>query len=974
MTSATEMSAEWKSTLERVKADDCRAASEDDLKSLMAAAEGFDQANDLISEERARHLLGTLESSIARYDPAISNLKRALVLSQALKDWRVERRVLADLGEALTHQGNSKDALGYLNRAVLQSHTAGDIASEAVALRLVAEAIYGNHPVEANKDLARSLTLSEQAKDLKNKAIILYDQADIWNDPTHPDGPIRLFHQALDIEGQIGDCRDKAETLADLGTVEEDQGNARDAIDATTEALKIERQLHDRDSEAKTLHILAKIHQDIGDLPEALSTFQEALKIEHDIGDSAAQGPTMLSISAVYRDMGKTHRALDGLLDTLAFVKNSNDLPSQVIALNYLGAVQADLGHPHEARSYYEASTQIAHKVPDRIFPAYNAWGIGELEDQDAVNNYLRALELAQEFDRVEFQGLVNASLMDHYKARHLPEVAIFWGKQAVDRFQALRKNMGGLGDALMSSFVQRKAETYRTLAGLLIEAGRLKEAQQVLDLLKIQQFSDYMGGGSSDLPKLTLACVPVETQLEAELDRRLSDIVTLRKRFDGRKQAATANTEIEGTPPSLQSAEDRLLAFTDQLKDKLQPTAIRDLRPDEENQPQIALGYLIARNPKTVVIYTVVEQDRFSIFVITSRRRFGRSVPILRDVLEQKCKRFLDELRHHQRDPTSTAQDLFGIVFGPVQKEVEDAVQKQVVNAPAGTLVWYLDGALRFIPVGALSDPKTGRFLIQDYNVVNYTPLARFQTDRPKLAAASGIAMGTSKQLDPDLPQLTYVPNELDEVIKDPQVSGSHGPLPGKILLDDKFTERAMKRSLRSQTVVHIASHFVLTPGNDSLSYLLLGGKDHGSGGFHLSLFDFKQDHDFRLDGTELVTLSACGTGAENKRDDGVVMEGMSEAVLDKKAKAVISTLWSVNDESTAAIMSRFYELWIGPGGKVTKAGALRKAELEMIEGRISSQSPESNRGLQVEGAVNKPRFSDPYYWAPFVLVGNWQ
>jgi CHAT domain-containing protein len=101
--------------------------------------------------------------------------------------------------------------------------------------------------------------------------------------------------------------------------------------------------------------------------------------------------------------------------------------------------------------------------------------------------------------------------------------------------------------------------------------------------------------------------------------------------------------------------------------------------------------------------------------------------------------------------------------------------------------------------------------------------------------------------------------------------------------------------------------------------------------------------------------------------------MEGLSEAVLDKQAKAVISSLWQVNDRSTAAIMARFYQLWIGSGGSMTKGEALRRAQMELIEGRVHATDVSANRGLST-GESGSGRFADPYYWAPFVLTGNWR
>ena len=93
-----------------------------------------------------------------------------------------------------------------------------------------------------------------------------------------------------------------------------------------------------------------------------------------------------------------------------------------------------------------------------------------------------------------------------------------------------------------------------------------------------------------------------------------------------------------------------------------------------------------------------------------------------------------------------------------------------------------------------------------------------------------SVIAMGIARKYEEGLPALPSVANELRDVAKDPKMQGANGALPGTILLDNQFTEKAMEDQLGAgHQVVHIASHFVFKPGDDSQSYLLLASKDEG-------------------------------------------------------------------------------------------------------------------------------------------------
>jgi CHAT domain-containing protein len=107
--------------------------------------------------------------------------------------------------------------------------------------------------------------------------------------------------------------------------------------------------------------------------------------------------------------------------------------------------------------------------------------------------------------------------------------------------------------------------------------------------------------------------------------------------------------------------------------------------------------------------------------------------------------------------------------------------------------------------------------------------------------------------------------------------------------------------------------------------------------------IFDLKLNAD-------LVVLSACQTGL-GKLIRGEGMVGLTRAFMYAGTPSVVVSLWSVSDISTADLMAEFYKNLII--NKLSKTDALRKAQLALI---------------------NNPGFSHPFYWAPFILVGDWR
>jgi CHAT domain-containing protein len=158
--------------------------------------------------------------------------------------------------------------------------------------------------------------------------------------------------------------------------------------------------------------------------------------------------------------------------------------------------------------------------------------------------------------------------------------------------------------------------------------------------------------------------------------------------------------------------------------------------------------------------------------------------------------------------------------------------------------------------------------------------------------------------------------------------------------------------------------------------SFLLLGD------GSRMTLAQIKTKLNFNS--VELLTLSACETalGDDSVAHHGVEVEGLGAIAQQAGAKAVLATLWPVADGSTALLMRALYQAH--KNDHVDKADALRDAQLALLRGTVHSDSAgKAERGLaRVDSApavasfAADPRapFAHPFYWAPFILMGNWQ
>jgi CHAT domain-containing protein len=265
-------------------------------------------------------------------------------------------------------------------------------------------------------------------------------------------------------------------------------------------------------------------------------------------------------------------------------------------------------------------------------------------------------------------------------------------------------------------------------------------------------------------------------------------------------------------------------------------------------------------------------------------------------------------------------------------------------------------------------------RYLAESYRSVMATSASERRFRDVSDAPWAGLGVGVSRSIG-GFSGLPFVTDELRSIFAG-ETERSAAPVPGRVLLDEAFTRASFREALRVRVpVVHVASHFRFQPGSDQDSFLLLGD------GSRFTLADITRETEF-FEGVDLVTLSACETAVGDASANGVEVESLGVIAQRQGAKAVIAGLWSVADESTRVWMETFYRGKVEQ--KLDKAEALRQAQLAMLTGRATptSSSPTGQRGVTVTLATGDKPFTapanapwaHPYFWAPFILIGNWR
>jgi CHAT domain-containing protein len=331
--------------------------------------------------------------------------------------------------------------------------------------------------------------------------------------------------------------------------------------------------------------------------------------------------------------------------------------------------------------------------------------------------------------------------------------------------------------------------------------------------------------------------------------------------------------------------------------------------------------------NPQTAVIYPIILPNRLAVILSFPNQPlsyYETSLP------QSEVERILDQMQQSLR-PTSFTQERL-----PIAKQVYDLLLRSAEDKLAAsditTLVFVLDGSLRNLPMAALYDGQ--KYLIEKYSIALAPGLQLLQPQPLKRQQLKGLLGGLSeaRQGFSALPAVALEVNQIESQI------------PAQVLLDQTFTSITLQSQLNAAPfpVIHLATHgqfsskaedtFILT-WDDRINVkeldTLLRSREQGD-----------------LNPIELLVLSACQTATGDRR----AALGLAGLAVRSGARSTLATLWSVNDRSTASLMVEFYRELGQPG--VTKAQAVRNAQLTLLK---------------------QPQYEHPYYWAPFILLGNW-
>lgn len=759
------------------------------------------------------------------------------------------------------------------------------------------------------------LALMRQLKERKLEAIVLNYIGLI----SQPEEALKYYRQALLITFEINDKAGQAATLHNIGGLYKRLGKLEEALKYYNQALPIMQGVKDRKLEANTLNKIGEVYLSIGLRQEAAKYFSQALSITQEVGARPEEAGTLNNIGEVYLSIGAPQEALKYFNKVLVINRELDIREGQATTLNNIGIVYDMIGQQQEALKYFSQALSIRRELSERGGEGVTLNNIGTVykslgQQQEALNYYNQTLPIMREVGNRSGEATTLSNIGTVYQDTKQPTQAITNLEQSVNITLEIRS---GLQRENRQKFLQAKGGPAIGLTSLLIDQNQPDRAFQWVNIATTADLADY-----TRLINAKVANPQAQKAID-EWNQKNQQLQYLQRQLQDKfsenlsRQMRELETEVN-------------------LKAEEISRSFPEVAELFETKPKDIAQLKASISPGTVVIQPVLltnvknVPNTIAIFVLTKDSLSVKKIAINPEEFDKLITQYREQLSSEGKGHKETSRKLYDILIRPVEDQIKAFSPKQ--------LSIIATGKLRYIPFEALYDQQTEKYLIEKYPV-NY--LTRISTRSiPDSTLQGGIlALGNPVTRDP-----YNLPASPDEVKNITQI------FPGSLsYIGNAATLAQFKTQAPRFPFLHLATHGCFQPEGCCLPNSPKCQKPDrldlqpNTLLFADTQYNIADAALLGLQNTRLLTLSACQTALQ-ANSNGEEISGIAYIFERAGANAVMASLWSVDDTATKELMVAFYQN-ISKG--MSKGEALRQAKLSQIT-------------------------RHPYYWSPFILIGD--
>ncbi len=731
------------------------------------------------------------------------------------------------------------------------------------------------------------------------------------------------------------------DTLMQQGLQAYQRGSFDQALVAWKQAADLYERAGRFGEQSRALAQAAQASESLGQVNQALQQLELALTLAQQTGDHARIATVMESLGRTYLAARKPDAAMEYLTQALAMARVHEDRRLIAAIHNDIGITHVAQQHHDDALASFAASAQEAQAAGDHpltVRAQINAARMAmKLNQPDNARNRLdQALDALKDFEpsHDKAMNLIQVGLGYQQLRASMPAMNAPLLLRAAGVLVEATTVAKHIGDERMSSYADgylghlyetehrydeslqltrravfsaQSANAPESLFRWQWQLGRLLAATGKLD----EAIASY------SLATTTLRPIRLEVASSWGNDSFAGDDSARLLFFelaDLLLHRASRTDDSQGAEQYLRRARDAIETYkATELRDYFQDDCVDTLQARITKLDQLAAG--------TAVVYPIVFADRLELLVSLPNGLTRQSIPVSAATLTQEVRAFRKTVeKRTTREYLPHAQQLYAWLIRPLEPDL--------ASFRIDTLVFVPDGPLRTVPMAALHDGR--QFLIEKFALATTPGLSLTDPrpiDREKVRLLSG---GLTKAVQ-GFPSLPFVEEEINAIRTLYQ---------GDQLLNAEFSTPRLEQTLQNQPygILHIATHGWFAADTTQSYLLTYNGKltidelDHLIGLFR-----------YRKDPLELLTLSACQTGTGDDRS----ALGLAGVAIKAGARSALATLWFINDEASAALVSEFYRELRNP--KLSKAQALQHAQQKLLTDRV---------------------YEHPAYWSPFLVA----
>lgn len=884
---------------------------------------------DAVAESRGRSRLALVSIYLGQSDVARRQLTKAFSLLPQPAATPDEKTAY---GEALTVEGELLHGKGKFKEALLRLDEAlksldGDRNGQArvhLFIGYIQGSIGNNYKalveIEQAQKLYQAVNNTAGEAQASRGLGLSYAARHDYN------SAIPLYNSALEIFRSVGDRHSEAIANNSLAEAYEQLKDPQRALIHYQEALRLFESINAVNGIAPTTCLVAHGHFLNGHLDEALTFYQRCLDLSHKAGMGRTEAGALNEIAGVYASQQRYKLAFAQQRKAQKFYKKTGDQRGLARALNVEGDISIQAG-----------------------------------QNKRAFGAYQRALTLSQESEEQDTQLAALYGLAKTKLALGDPDAALSFIQNSIKLIEDLRSNVAS--PEFRTSYFSGERQHYDLWIGILMQLEQLRSGkgfkEQALIVAEQSRARMLLDLVNESRARIRAGATKELLDREGELRGLYREQVQYRMDLKDPVELAEVDTQLAELKAKHQEVEGQLRQQSPYLSslEKFEPLSLDQIQKQLE--------------PDTLLLEYALGDEKSYLFAVTSDSFQIHELP-KRQLIEDPVRKYYEQMTVRQ-DPSVDDYQTKIKTAEATLNETGSALSQMLLGPVADKLgnkrlVLVLEGALQYVPFAALPSPESATSLNATHEIVvepsfsTLDAIRKRKTQNPtspdKLVAVIAdpvMPRGDDRVQRNPIPPGTTVAATRDESLvrlahasEEADAIAAAAPW-GTTLIAKGFDanrETAMSANVGQFQIVHFATHGLLDSEHPEVSSLVLTMVDrHGEKVDGLmSLTDI-----YSLDlSAQLTVLSACQTAlGKDIRGEGLV--GLNHAFISAGSKSVVSSLWKVDDRATAVLMSEFYDAMFNQG--LSPAAALRAAQLKMPE-----------KG-----------FGAPYYWAGFVIQGEY-